>query len=361
MRFLCDQLPCSILITINICLFRNVKLLSFVGDEDEAEEEEMTDFKKKPIYRPERTWGNYSSLQFPRWLTVETSFGQSEKDSPNTRLCLPTCIKQPTSQSITAAGNVRGVDEGKFKRHSHTFSLILVIASRRRNQRRKKTKILPKSGNNTPENKLRPSLYSIHYAPPSPRSYHVLACRSSRKAEIAKMESEIRKLQKRRDGDDSDDSDAAAQRAKKAKRSYLSEELAKYSKGRGLHKKGKKRDEGDVLAALNSFRGKLQSSMLVDEEPEKEDVAANENGDDKPEPGAGGEGAGMEVDDDTGFMGHALHFAKDDAEDTKAERDYEVIDPRVRSAKAKEEERERKKAALKAKGGVVSGGRFRRQ
>lgn len=174
------------------------------------------------------------------------------------------------------------------------------------------------------------------------------------------MESEIRKLQKRRDGDDSDDSDAAAQKAKKAKRSYLSEELAKYSKGRGLHKKGKKRDEGDMLAALNSFRGKLQSSMSMDEEPSGE-VATNENGDDRPELGAGEEGTGMEVDDDTGFMGHALHFAKDDAEETKAERDYEVIDPRVRSAKAKEEERERKKAALKAKGGVVSGRRFRRQ
>jgi hypothetical protein len=126
-RFLCDQLPCSISMATNIRLFRNVKLLSFVGDEDEAEEEEMTDFKKKPIYRPERTWGKYPSLQFSRWLTIETSFGQSEKGSPNTRLCLPTCIKQPTSQSITATGNVRGVDEGKFQRHSRIFSLFLVI------------------------------------------------------------------------------------------------------------------------------------------------------------------------------------------------------------------------------------------
>jgi len=183
---------------------------------------------------------------------------------------------------------------------------------------------------------------------------------SSRKAEIAKMESEIRKLQKRRDGNDSDDSDTAANRAKRTKKSYLSEELAKYSKGRGLHKKGKKRNEGDVLAALNSFRGKLQSTMSVDEGPAGEGVAANDDGGDKRELGAGEEEAGMEVDDDTGFMGHALHFAKDNTEETKAERDYEVIDPRVRSAKAKEEERERKKAALKAKGGV-SGGRFRRR
>jgi len=47
--------PGSISTTTTIHFFRNVKLLSFVGDEDEAEEEEMTDFKKKPIYRPECT------------------------------------------------------------------------------------------------------------------------------------------------------------------------------------------------------------------------------------------------------------------------------------------------------------------
>jgi peptidyl-prolyl cis-trans isomerase SDCCAG10 len=65
----------------------------------------------------------------------------------------------------------------------------------------------------------------------------------------------------------------------------------------------------------------------------------------------------MEVDDDQGFMSHALHFPKDDGEESrKAERDFEVIDPRERGAKAKEEERERKRA-MKAKGG---GGRHRR-
>jgi len=109
-----------------------------------------------------------------------------------------------------------------------------------------------------------------------------------------------------------------------------------------------------VLAALNSFRGKLQSSMLVDE-PGPGDAAAAEGGED-----VEGEEE-MEVDNDTGFMAHALHFPKDNGEETmKAERDYEVIDPRQRGAKAKEEERERKKAALKAKGGHVSGGRYRR-
>ena len=167
------------------------------------------------------------------------------------------------------------------------------------------------------------------------------------------MEAEIRKLQRRRD--DSDDEDEASK--KKVKKSYLNEELVKYAKGKGLHKKGKKRDEGDVLAALNSFRGKLQNSIIVDE-PEPNDAAGGEN---EGRHGEDGEEEEMEVDNDTGFMSHALHFPKDNGEETmKAERDYEVIDPRERGAKAKEEERERKRAALKAKGGHVSGGRYRR-
>jgi len=133
-----------------------------------------------------------------------------------------------------------------------------------------------------------------------------------------------------------------------------------------LHKKGKKRDEGDVLAALNSFRGKLQDTMFVDE---PEDGADGRTAPADPAGDAGGSGAGgggqdeegMEVDDDTGFMAHSLHFPKDDIEETKAERDYEVIDPRARGAKAREEERDRKKAAQKARGGGVINGRYRRQ
>lgn len=165
------------------------------------------------------------------------------------------------------------------------------------------------------------------------------------------MEADIRKLSKRRDGHDSDDEPSK----KKAKKSYLQEELARYSSGLGLQgkkNKGKKKDEGDVLAALDAFRGKLKSTMFVDDD----EGGGGEDGD-------GGEGVeaeeklpaeedpGVEVDDDRGFMGHALRFPKDDGEETrKAERDYEVIDPRQRGAKAKEEERERKRA-MKAKAG----------
>ena len=168
------------------------------------------------------------------------------------------------------------------------------------------------------------------------------------------MEAEIRKLQRKREGDDSDDEAAR----KKAKKSLLSEELAKYSQNRGIHKKGKKKDEGDILAALNSFRGKLQDRMFVDEEP------MGEGGDDGLGKDAdvvgtdGGEAEGVEVDDDRGFMTHALNFPKDNTEEVnKAERDYEVIDPRQRGAKAREEERERKKQSTKGKS---FGGRYRR-
>ena len=66
----------------------------------------------------------------------------------------------------------------------------------------------------------------------------------------------------------------------------------------------------------------------------------------------------MEVDDDTDFLGHELRFPKDNAEEVgKAERDYEVIDPRARGAQARAEEKERKARSMKGRGG--GGGRRR--
>jgi len=175
---------------------------------------------------------------------------------------------------------------------------------------------------------------------------------NSRKAEIDKIEADLRKLSRRRDGDDSDDEHSK----KKVKKSYLEEELAKYSKGKS--KKGKKKDEGDILAALNSFRGKLKSSMFGNAGAENDDnKVGGDAGEEKVRLAVGEEDPGIEVDDDRGFLSHVLHFAKDDGEESrKAERDYEVIDPRERGAKAREEERQRKRA-MKAK---VGGARHRR-
>ncbi|KAL4066093.1 cyclophilin-like protein [Scleroderma citrinum] len=167
----------------------------------------------------------------------------------------------------------------------------------------------------------------------------------ARRSEIEKMEAEIRQLTRRREGGEDSEEEVGHQKKKKSK-SYLEEELAKYAKGRGSQKKakdGRRKDEGDVLAALSSFRGMLQAATPgnLGADERSEDI---DEGEGVPAE-TGGEGGGMEVDDDRGFMNHVLHFPKDDGEETrKAERDYEVIDPRQRSARAREEERERKRA-----------------
>jgi peptidyl-prolyl cis-trans isomerase SDCCAG10 len=163
------------------------------------------------------------------------------------------------------------------------------------------------------------------------------------------MEAEIRKLSRRAHGDDSDNEPAK----KKPKKSYLEEEMAKYAKSRGVHKKtkdGKRaKDEGDVLAALDSFRSKLKTIV-----PDEDDEPGEMQGEDA-QPTAvvlGEEDPGMDVDDDTGFLRHALHFPKDNSEEVmKAERDYEVIDPRQRSAQAKEEAREKRRGLKPRDGG----------
>ena len=161
------------------------------------------------------------------------------------------------------------------------------------------------------------------------------------------MEAEVKRLSRRRDGGDSEDE----RRAKKTKnKSQLEEELARYEKGRGAHRKGRKKDESDILAALAGFRSKLQTSMVADE------AVDGTLGDAEPpvEEQAQGDTSGMEVDTDRGFMGHLLQFPKGNEEEVqKAEREYEVIDPRARGAQARQEERERKRASMK-------GGRGRR-
>jgi len=160
------------------------------------------------------------------------------------------------------------------------------------------------------------------------------------------MEAEVKRLARRRDGGDSEEE----RKTKKTKnKSQLEEELAKYEKGRGIHRKGRKKDESDVLAALAGFRSKLQTSVVAREDDEAMDVSAEDT-----EAGTQTiEGqSGLEVDSDRGFMGHLLQFPKGNEEEVqKAEREYEVIDPRARGAQARLEEQERKAAAKKGKSG----------
>jgi peptidyl-prolyl cis-trans isomerase SDCCAG10 len=177
--------------------------------------------------------------------------------------------------------------------------------------------------------------------------------RNERLAQIEKLERDIKKINAKRSGEV--DSDEERKRKKAKQKSALDEEFAKYEKSRGLKGKrdgkGRKtRDEGDVLAKMDAFRGKLRSTLFDDD-------ADEDGGHEEPEAGAAEEGArgeevGLEVDDDTGFLAHKLHFPKDnDEEVAKAERDYEVIDPRQRGARAREEERQRKKQMRPKDGG----------
>jgi len=169
---------------------------------------------------------------------------------------------------------------------------------------------------------------------------------SARQTEIERMEAEVKRLARGRDGGDSEEE----RNTKKTKnKSHLEEELAKYEKGRGVRRKGHKKDESNVLAALAGFRSKLQTAK---DDDEMMDVSSA-NDEMVTQSMEGVEGEAVEVDNDLGFMGHSLQFPKGNEEEVqKAERDYEVIDPRARGAQARQEERERKaKAAKQRKGG----------
>lgn len=124
--------------------------------------------------------------------------------------------------------------------------------------------------------------------------------------------------------------------------------------GRDKDGKKKRRDETDVLAMLDGFRGKLKDSQSApptsgsgkDKDPDDMDVDTDVG------EKVTAKGEGLEVDSDRGFLNHLLTFPKDNSEEVnKAERDYEVIDPRQRGARAKQEEKERRNAARGGRGG----------
>lgn len=264
---------------------KDVKLLSFGADED-VEEEPPTKFKKKTMARPDLV------------------------DNPESK------------SSVLPDFASMGPPPTKTKDVSRTESSEKSVAEKKKTEKEVDiTKIREK-----------------HAKEQSSKS-------TSRLTEIEKMEAEIRKMTKRRDGGDSSDEDG---RPKKKKRSYLDEELSKYKKNTVKRDRdGKKvKDEKDIIAAMNSFRGRLQGHD-EDDEPMEDGEAAEKDagaGEDGERPAVDPEEAGEEVDNDVGFLAHRLRFPKDSGEESvKAERDYEVIDPRQRGARAKEEERERKR------------------
>ncbi|KAJ3854117.1 cyclophilin-like protein [Lentinula lateritia] len=287
---------------------KDVKLLSFGVDEGDGEEETIV-FKKKPIVRPD-------------------------------------LIDQPVAPTVS------GVLPDFVTQGSRTTS----------NKSEKKKDQEKEKGNAEREKKSNQEKKDIDLS--KIREAHAVEKANSttaRQTEISKMEDEIRKLTKRRDGGDDDSDDE--RKNKKPKTSYLEAELGKYASSRGIKKKGGKgkgraKDESDVLNVLNAFRGKLQMALPAEPEDDFEARIGAKEAQPPPVNFPVGEDPGLEIDDDRGFLGHSLHFPKDDGEESrKAERDYEVIDPRQRGARAKEEEKARKAKAKYRDGGRGSRGR----
>ena len=139
----------------------------------------------------------------------------------------------------------------------------------------------------------------------------------SRQAEIKRMQDDLRKLKKAQGQDsDSDSEDSEARRKRRKGVSYLEEELAKYSKGRGRaaaragNKRNRRDEEDDLLAELGAFSKRVTADMGDDEEERGEGAAEEE---------------GLEVDDDVDWMKHKLKFVVDEKELTRrAEEEYSV-------------------------------------
>ncbi|WWD21727.1 peptidyl-prolyl isomerase CWC27 [Kwoniella shandongensis] len=157
----------------------------------------------------------------------------------------------------------------------------------------------------------------------------------ARQAEIKRMEEDLRRLKKRTGEASDSDSDDSERRAKRRKGpSYLEEELAKYSRGRGRaaakagKKRGRRDEEDDLLKELSKFSSKVQQAEAEDDDIPRGITA---------EKGEGGvqldeNGEELEVDDDVGWMRHRLKFEIDEKELTRrAEDEYSVIDPRAKA------------------------------
>ncbi|KAH6916521.1 cyclophilin-like protein [Coprinopsis sp. MPI-PUGE-AT-0042] len=284
---------------------KNTKLLSFVGGADEdAEEEEPVTFKKKPIFRPDLVDDPLPTALIPDFVAKPPAppVATVKADSP----------EEPPKATEDTSGSKKKKKKDKVEDDDVT--------------------------------KIREKHAKEH-----------MSASDQRRIQIEQMEADIRKMASRHDSEDDSSK-------KKPKKSYLDEELSKYAKNRGLHsKKGdkKRRDESDILAALDGFRSKLKSSRANDDRGDGMDI----DGDDAALPAAdddekaNDEENPIEVDDDFGFLGHSLHFPKgNEEEEQKAEREYEVIDPRARDAKAKDEERERKRQKLGKSGPRHGGG-----
>lgn len=136
------------------------------------------------------------------------------------------------------------------------------------------------------------------------------------------MQEDLRKLKKRTGEGSDSESDDDHKRKRRVGPSYLEQELAKYSKGRGRaakagNKRGRRDEEEDLLAEMSKF------SRKVTELPDDNDEGDAETGGREQPSGEGEEG--IDVDDDVGWMKHKLKFEVDEKELTRrAEEEYAV-------------------------------------
>ncbi|KAK4057631.1 Peptidyl-prolyl isomerase cwc27 [Microbotryomycetes sp. JL221] len=153
--------------------------------------------------------------------------------------------------------------------------------------------------------------------------------------EIAKVESDLKKMSRR----DSDDDDGVEKgKNKKVKRSgpsLLQLEREKYANARG-GKKTRGNDEDDTLDVLNSFRSKLYQAGDDDEEEDQTEK----------KPSAAEEALGIEQDgdsdeNDAGWLSHRLKFRKDATLDQHSIEEYAVLDPLAKTDKSLAEMQDR--------------------
>lgn len=176
------------------------------------------------------------------------------------------------------------------------------------------------------------------------------------------MEADIKRLVRKTAGSDSDDDAGDAQKKSKTGPSALELERAKYLKRSSVKRKpgdelgkARRRDESDMIARLEKFKGKLRQR-----EPSPPPASDSKDSADRDSPGDGDEGEeeGMDVDDDKDWINHRLNFPKGNEQEVyRAEHDYEVIDPRTRGAAAKQEELDRKRSKKSNVGNAFRRGR----
>ncbi|WOO84739.1 Peptidyl-prolyl isomerase CWC27 [Vanrija pseudolonga] len=172
-----------------------------------------------------------------------------------------------------------------------------------------------------------------------------LGDKNARSSKIDRLQDDLRYLKKRQgEGSDSESDDSTSHKKRRKGADYLEEEMAKYTAGRGraakrsYNRKSRRDDDDDLMKDLSMFSKKV---LAVDPD------AAYDSDDEK---GAEGGEEGVEVDDDVGWLRHALKFQHEVSDETRrAEDEYTVIDPRAKARELAADEERKAKERIKSR------------